>query len=61
MFFSCGISQYQVAIYHSFNHAFFKALLFLGAGSIIHGLMDEQDLRKWVLYKNYCRLHMYVC
>lgn len=46
MFFSCGFSGYHVAIFHLFNHAFFKALLFLGAGSIIHALFDEQDMRK---------------
>lgn len=46
MFFSCGLSYYQVAIFHLFNHAFFKALLFLSAGSIIHALSDEQDMRK---------------
>ena len=45
MFFSCGISNYQVSFFHLFNHAFFKALLFLSAGSIIHALMDEQDIR----------------
>jgi len=44
--FACGLSQYNVGIFHLANHAFFKALLFLGAGSIIHGLNDEQDLRK---------------
>jgi len=46
MFFSCGLSNYQVAIFHLFNHAFFKALLFLSAGSIIHALFDEQDMRR---------------
>jgi len=46
MFFSCGLSNYQVSIFHLFNHAFFKALLFLSAGSVIHALNDEQDLRK---------------
>jgi NADH-ubiquinone oxidoreductase chain 5 len=46
MIFSCGLSSYDVAIFHLSNHAFFKALLFLGAGSIIHGLGDEQDIRK---------------
>jgi NADH-quinone oxidoreductase subunit L len=46
MFFSCGFSNYQAAIFHLFNHGFFKALLFLGAGSIIHALADEQDMRK---------------
>lgn len=46
MFFACGLSFYNVAFFHLFNHAFFKALLFLGAGSIISSLLDEQDLRK---------------
>jgi NADH-ubiquinone oxidoreductase chain 5 len=44
--FACGCSQYSIGIYHLANHAFFKALLFLGAGSLIHGLSDEQDIRK---------------
>src|ERR1700678_2404015 len=39
MFFSCGMSGYQIAIFHLFNHAFFKALLFLGAGIIIHAVL----------------------
>lgn len=46
MTFVCGCSGYIVSIYHLFNHGFFKALLFLGAGSIIHSLFDEQDIRK---------------
>ena len=46
MIFACGLSNYHVAFFHLFNHGFFKALLFLSAGSIIHGLSDEQDLRK---------------
>jgi len=46
MVFSCGLSHYSIAFFHLVNHAFFKALLFLSAGSIIHGLKDEQDLRK---------------
>ena len=45
MFFSCGLSNYQVSFFHLFNHAFFKALLFLSAGSIIHAFGDEQDMR----------------
>ncbi len=45
MFFSCGYSQYNIALFHLHNHAFFKALLFLGAGSIIHACFDEQDMR----------------
>ena len=46
MVFCCGLSAYNVAFFHLFNHAFFKALLFLSAGSIIHALADEQDLRR---------------
>lgn len=46
MVLSCGISYYSVALFHLVNHAFFKALLFLGAGSIIHSMLDEQDIRK---------------
>ena len=46
MIFACGLSNYSVAIFHLSNHAFFKALLFLGAGSVIHAVGDEQDLRK---------------
>jgi NADH-ubiquinone oxidoreductase chain 5 len=44
--FACGLSQYNLGIFHLANHAFFKALLFLGAGSVIHGICDEQDMRK---------------
>lgn len=46
MFFACGLSNYSVGLFHLFNHGFFKALLFLGAGSVIHALLDEQDMRK---------------
>ncbi|MBJ6359878.1 NADH-quinone oxidoreductase subunit L [Paenibacillus sp. MAHUQ-46] len=46
MFFACGISQYTVGVFHLMNHAFFKALLFLSAGSVIHALSNEQDMRK---------------
>jgi len=45
MFMSCGLSQYGASLYHLFNHAFFKALLFLSAGVIIHALKGEQDIR----------------
>ncbi len=45
MFFAAGVGAYSVAMFHLFTHAFFKALLFLGAGSIIHALKDEQDIR----------------
>ena len=46
MVFACGTSNYNVGIFHLSNHAFFKALLFLSAGSVIHALADEQDMRK---------------
>ena len=46
MVFACGLSQYAVGVFHLMNHAFFKALLFLSAGSVIHALADEQDMRK---------------
>ena len=45
MFFAAGIGAYHVAIFHLFTHAFFKALLFLGAGCVIHSFNDEQDIR----------------
>ncbi len=46
MFFAAGVSAYGAAIFHLGTHAFFKALLFLGAGSVIHAMSDEQDMRK---------------
>jgi proton-translocating NADH-quinone oxidoreductase chain L len=46
MVFACGLSHYSVGVFHLMNHAFFKALLFLSAGSVIHALADEQDMRK---------------
>ena len=46
MIMSCSFSNYAGSFYHLLNHAFFKALLFLSAGSIIHSLSDEQDIRK---------------
>jgi NADH-quinone oxidoreductase subunit L len=46
MFLACGVGAFGVGVFHLFTHAFFKALLFLGAGSVIHGLQGEQDLRK---------------
>ena len=46
MFFAVGVGAYPVAIFHLMTHAFFKALLFLGSGSVIHGMHDEQDMRK---------------
>jgi NADH-ubiquinone oxidoreductase chain 5 len=44
--FACGLSNYSVAVFHLRNHAFFKALLFLCAGSVIHAMRDEQDTRR---------------
>jgi NADH-quinone oxidoreductase subunit L len=46
MFLGCGVGAYASAIFHLATHAFFKALLFLGSGSVIHGLSGEQDIRK---------------
>jgi len=45
MFFAAGIGAYHVAIFHLFTHAFFKALLFLGSGCVIHSFKEEQDIR----------------
>jgi len=46
MVLACGLSLYNISLFHLFNHAFFKALLFLSAGSIIHLLQNEQDIKK---------------
>ena len=46
MFFAAGLGLYGAAMFHLFTHAFFKALLFLGSGAVIHGVHDEQDMRK---------------
>lgn len=60
MFFSCGLSNYSLAFFHLWNHAFFKALLFLSAGSLIHAFFDEQDIRR-----HGCLIHLlpftYMC
>ena len=45
MFFAAGVGAYHVAMFHLFTHAFFKALLFLGSGSVIHAFKNEQDIR----------------
>ena len=52
MVFASGLSNYLVGIFHLSNHAFFKALLFLSAGSVIHAISDEQDMRKMGGLKN---------
>ena len=46
MFFAAGVGAYSVAMFHLFTHAFFKALLFLGSGSVIHSFQNEQDINK---------------
>jgi NADH-quinone oxidoreductase subunit L len=46
MFVAAGVGAYWVAIFHLYTHAFFKALLFLGAGSVIHAMSGEQDMRR---------------
>src|SRR4051794_31104828 len=47
MIIAVGLSNYNIALFHLVNHAFYKALLFLGAGSVIHAVMDNQDFRKY--------------
>jgi NADH-quinone oxidoreductase subunit L len=46
MFLACGVGAFTAAIFHVMTHAFFKALLFLGSGSVIHGMHEEQDMRR---------------
>lgn len=46
MFIAAGVGAYQASMFHLFTHAFFKALLFLGAGSVIHAMSDQQDIRR---------------
>ncbi len=53
MFLSAGVGAFVVAIFHVMTHAFFKALLFLGSGSVIHGMHHEQDMRKMGGLKKY--------
>lgn len=53
MFLACGVGAFTVAIFHVMTHAFFKALLFLGSGSVIHGMHHEQDMRKMGNLKKY--------
>ncbi|MEN9895501.1 MAG: hypothetical protein RIR97_1353 [Pseudomonadota bacterium] len=53
MFVALGLGAYGAAIFHLFTHAFFKALLFLGAGSVIHAVSDEQDMRNMGGLKKY--------
>ncbi len=53
MFLACGVGAFTAGIFHVMTHAFFKALLFLGAGSVIHGMHEEQDLRHMGGLKKY--------
>jgi NADH-quinone oxidoreductase subunit L len=53
MFLACGVGAYVAAIFHVMTHAFFKALLFLGSGSVIHGMHHEQDMRRMGGLKKY--------
>jgi NADH-ubiquinone oxidoreductase chain 5 len=56
MVIAIGLSCYNTALFHLINHAFYKALLFLGAGSVIHAVYDNQDLRKYGGLKSYLPL-----
>jgi NADH-quinone oxidoreductase subunit L len=56
MFFAAGVGAYSAAMFHLFTHAFFKALLFLGAGSVIHAMHHEQDMRYYGGLGNISRL-----
>lgn len=47
MVIAIGLSSYNVALFHLVNHAFYKGLLFLGAGAVIHAVADNQDFRKY--------------
>ncbi len=53
MFVACGVSAYSAGIFHLMTHAYFKALLFLAAGSVIHAVMAEQDIRKMGQLRKY--------
>nr|MBA3240299.1 hypothetical protein [Acidobacteriota bacterium] len=53
MFLACGVGAFVVGIFHVMTHAFFKALMFLGAGSVIHGMHHEQDMRRMGGLKKY--------
>jgi len=57
MFLGCGVAAYSAAIFHLMTHAFFKALLFMAAGSVIHAIGGEQDLRKMGGLRKSCQSH----
>ncbi len=56
MFLACGLGAFTAAIFHVITHAFFKALLFLGSGSVIHGMHHEQDMRRMGGLKKYMKI-----
>ncbi len=56
MFLACGVAAFSAGIFHLMTHAFFKALLFLGAGSVIHAMSDEQDMRNMGGLKKYIKI-----
>ena len=60
MMLACGLERFNVAFFHLVTHAFFKALLFLTAGAIIHSMFDEQDIRKFGSSLKYLPL-TYIC
>ena len=53
MFLACGVGAFVIGIFHVMTHAFFKALMFLGSGSVIHGMHHEQDMRRMGGLKKY--------
>ena len=61
MIFACGLSNYHVSLFHLANHAFFKALLFLSAGAIIHSLSNEQDMRKYGNLSHIITVYIQLC
>src|SRR6266536_4587104 len=56
MFLACGVGAFVIGIFHVMTHAFFKALMFLGAGSVIHGMHHEQDMRRMGGLRKYMRI-----
>ena len=50
MVIAIGLSSYNIGLFHLVNHAFYKGLLFLGAGAVIHAVADNQDFRKYGVY-----------
>ena len=61
MFLAAGVGAFGAAAFHLMTHAFFKALLFLGSGSVIHGMNEEQDMRQMGGLKPICRLRLSRC